>query len=59
MQHKLGGYETWLSANRVQEDGSVILTNSLLEMLAELRKGTTENEITEVWPIGSLRRVTN
>lgn len=36
--HKLGGYETWLGTNRVQEDTSVILTNNLLEMLAELRK---------------------
>ncbi len=36
-QHKLGGYETWLGTNRVQEDTSVILTNNLLEMLAELK----------------------
>lgn len=37
-QHKLGGYETWLSSNRVQEDASVIITDNLLEMLAELWK---------------------
>ena len=37
-QHKLGGYETWLGTNSVQEDTSVILTNNLLEMLAELKK---------------------
>jgi hypothetical protein len=37
-QHKLGGYETWLGTNVVQEDASIILTNNLLEMLAELRK---------------------
>ncbi|MEO6740911.1 MAG: hypothetical protein ABIP20_11710 [Chthoniobacteraceae bacterium] len=37
-QHRLGGYETWLGTNVVQEDTSVILTNNLLEMLAELRK---------------------
>lgn len=37
-QHKLGGYETWLGTNRVQEDTSVILTDNLLEMLAELKK---------------------
>ena len=37
-QHKLGGYETWLGTNNVQEDASVILTNNLLEMLAELKK---------------------
>jgi hypothetical protein len=38
-QHKLGGYETWLGTNVVQEDASVILTNNLLEMLGELKKG--------------------
>jgi len=37
-QHKLGGYETWLGTNQVQEDTSVILTNNLLEMMAELKK---------------------
>jgi len=36
--HKLGGYETWLGTNMVQEDTSVILTDNLLEMLAELKK---------------------
>jgi neutral ceramidase len=36
-QHKLGGYETWLGTNYVQEDASVIITNHLLEMLTELR----------------------
>ncbi len=36
-QHPLGGYETWLGTNRVQEDTSVILTKNLLEMLAELK----------------------
>jgi hypothetical protein len=35
-QHRLGGYETWLGTCRVQEDTSVILTDQLLEMLAEL-----------------------
>ncbi len=37
-QHKLGGYETWLGTNQVQEDTSVILTSNLLEMLNELKK---------------------
>ncbi len=37
-QHKLGGYETWLGTNRVQEDASVILTDNLLAMLTELAK---------------------
>ena len=36
-QHRLGGYETWLGTNRVQEDASVILANNLLEMLAGLK----------------------
>ena len=36
-QHRLGGYETWLGTNVVQQDTSVILTNNLLEMLAELK----------------------
>ena len=38
-QHRLGGYETWLGTNRVQKDASVIITNHLLEMLAELKQG--------------------
>ena len=37
-QHALGGYETWLGTNVVQEDTSVILSNNLIEMLGELRK---------------------
>jgi len=37
-QHKLGGYETWLGTNRVQEDASVIISDQLLQMLAELAK---------------------
>src|SRR5207302_5531920 len=37
-QHRLGGYETWLGTNVVQEDTSVILTNHLLELLGELKK---------------------
>ena len=37
-QHRLGGYETWLGTNVVQEDTSVILTGNLLEMLAELKQ---------------------
>ncbi|MCB1092595.1 MAG: neutral/alkaline non-lysosomal ceramidase N-terminal domain-containing protein [Verrucomicrobiae bacterium] len=37
-QHKLGGYETWLGTNVVQEDASVILTDQLLEMLDELKQ---------------------
>ena len=37
--HQLGGYETWLGTNVVQEDASVILVKNLLEMLGELAKG--------------------
>ena len=36
-QHRLGGYETWLGTNTVQEDTSDILTANLLEMLSELK----------------------
>jgi hypothetical protein len=35
-QHQFGGYETWLTTNKVQKDASVILVNNLLEMLGEL-----------------------
>ena len=37
-QHKLGGYETWLGTNHVQEDASVIITRNLLDMLGQLAK---------------------
>ncbi|MFA5189429.1 MAG: neutral/alkaline non-lysosomal ceramidase N-terminal domain-containing protein [Verrucomicrobiia bacterium] len=47
-QHKLGGYETWLGSNRVQEDASVILTDNLLEMLNDLKKATAESSAAEV-----------
>jgi len=36
-QHKLGGYETWMGTSRFKEDSSVLLTENLLEMLAELK----------------------
>ena len=36
-QHRLGGYETWLGTNVVQEDASVLITDNLLAMLAELK----------------------
>ena len=36
-QHRLGGYETWLGTNHVQEDTSVILVRNLQEMMAELQ----------------------
>ncbi|MDF1741324.1 MAG: hypothetical protein P1U86_19345 [Verrucomicrobiales bacterium] len=36
-QHKLGGYETWLGTSKFEEASSDILTEQLLEMLAELK----------------------
>ncbi len=36
-QHRLGGYETWLGTNHVQEDASTILVKNLQEMMAELK----------------------
>ncbi len=36
-QHRLGGYETWLGTNVVEEGASVLLTEALLSMLEELR----------------------
>jgi hypothetical protein len=35
----LGGYETWLGTNRIQEDTSVIIADTLPSMLTELSKG--------------------
>ncbi|MCG8598741.1 MAG: neutral/alkaline non-lysosomal ceramidase N-terminal domain-containing protein [Verrucomicrobiales bacterium] len=37
-QHELGGYETWLGTSKMEIQASVILTENLLEMLAELKK---------------------
>ena len=36
-QHALGGYETWLGTNRVQEDASVLITERLVELLRQVR----------------------
>jgi hypothetical protein len=36
-QHRLGGYETWLGTNTVEENTSVILSKHLREMLTELK----------------------
>jgi len=43
--HELGGYETWLGTNKVQKDGSDLLTRNLLEMLAELHAGEDAKNI--------------
>jgi hypothetical protein len=37
--HKLGGYETWLGTNRVQEDASEIITREMLGLLGRLAGG--------------------
>ncbi len=37
-QHVFGGYETWLTTNRVQLDASDILVEALIEMMGELKK---------------------
>ena len=36
-QHELGGYETWMSINRVEKEASVKIVAKLLEMFATLR----------------------
>lgn len=43
-QHPLGGYETWLGTNQVQEDTSTILTDHLLEMLNTLKDAPPPNQ---------------
>lgn len=35
---RLGGYETWIGTNQVQENVSVLITDQRLEMLTELRE---------------------
>ena len=36
-QHALGGYETWLGTNRVQEDASTLITDRLVELLRQVK----------------------
>ena len=43
-QHPLGGYETWLGTNQVQEDTSTILTDHLLKMLNTLKDAPPPNQ---------------
>ena len=38
LHHWLGGCETWLGTDRVQEDASVLITDQPLEMMRELNK---------------------
>lgn len=37
-QHKLGGYETWMGTNRVQKDASVKITETILDLMQELKQ---------------------
>jgi hypothetical protein len=37
-QHKLGGYETWLGTNRVEEQASTKILDALLRMFDELKQ---------------------
>ncbi|MGQ9505363.1 MAG: neutral/alkaline non-lysosomal ceramidase N-terminal domain-containing protein [Thermogutta sp.] len=37
-QHELGGYETWLGTNQVEEQASVKITETILEMFRQLRE---------------------
>lgn len=37
-QHKVGGYETWLGSNRVEEQASVKIVDTLLDLFVTLRK---------------------
>lgn len=36
-QHKLGGYETWIGTNRLEEEASRKMTEAVLQMWAELK----------------------
>ncbi|HUR58709.1 MAG TPA: neutral/alkaline non-lysosomal ceramidase N-terminal domain-containing protein [Opitutaceae bacterium] len=36
-QHKLGGYESWLGTNRVEEEASTKIVTKLLELLAQVK----------------------
>lgn len=36
-QHKLGGYETWMGTNRVESEASVKITETILELMQELK----------------------
>ncbi|MEX0937493.1 MAG: neutral/alkaline non-lysosomal ceramidase N-terminal domain-containing protein [Pirellulales bacterium] len=38
-QHELGGYETWMGTNRVQKDASERITETILDLMRELKQG--------------------
>lgn len=37
-QHKKGGYETWITVNRVEKNSSLIITNQILDMQQKLKR---------------------
>ncbi len=37
-QHKLGGYETWMGTNKVQQDASQHITRTVLQLMKSLKK---------------------
>jgi neutral ceramidase len=37
-QHKLGGYETWMGTNKVEFNASVKITETILELMQELKE---------------------
>lgn len=37
-QHELGGYETWMGTNRVEKDASIKITETILDLMAELKE---------------------
>jgi len=37
-QHKLGGYETWMGTNKVEFNASVKITDTILELMQELKE---------------------
>ncbi len=42
-QHRLGGYETWLGSNYVEEEATTKIVATLLELFAALRENSTDN----------------
>ncbi len=36
-QHMLGGYETWLTTNKVQKDASVLIVNAIMEQFSSMK----------------------
>ena len=36
-QHELGGYESWLTTNKVQKDATVIIVKELVNMFNQLK----------------------